>query len=79
MLLVILVALGVATFGFIKGYYFVVVFSLMGISRGTGFMGFIVASAYLFYKGNWIVGLIPLVLIAVNLINLKFLKNHFSA
>lgn len=74
MLLVILVAIGVATFGFIKGYYIVTVFGLMGISKKTGFLGFGVASLYLFYKGEWIVGLIPVALIAWNIIGNKYLN-----
>jgi len=78
MLLVILVALGVAIFGFIKGYYFVVVFSLMGMLKGFGFVGFILSSLYLFYKGDWIVGLIPIVLIAWNLIGLNYLNKMFN-
>jgi hypothetical protein len=76
MLLVIIVAFGVSIYSFIKGYYFAAIASLFGISNSIGFIAFILASIYLFIKGQWVVGIIPLVLIAWNLIGTKILKKR---
>jgi len=64
--LVFLVTAIVVIFGLSKGYYLVAVFGLMGPSKRVGFPGFIIASVYLFYKGEWIIGALPLLLILWN-------------
>ena len=72
MLLLIAVILSVAIFCFIKGYIFVGIICLAGFSGKIGWLALVVTSVYLLSKGNYIIGILPLALIAWNLYGLKF-------
>lgn len=70
MVLLVLVVVGVAVFCFWHGHIVVGVICLAGLSRTYGWPALIVTSAYLFVKGHWIAGALPLGLILWNVLGL---------
>jgi energy-coupling factor transporter transmembrane protein EcfT len=75
MVLVVAVVLGVAVFCFVKGFVVVGVICLLGISKHVGFVALLITSVFLFSKGYWLPGSIPLLLMAWNLVGL-FLRHR---
>lgn len=74
MVLLILVILGVAAFSFYKGYILVGFVCLFGFSRKYGWPALIFTSVYLFYKGDFIVGALPIALIIWNIYGLVLMS-----
>ena len=74
MVLIFLVIIGVGVFCFAHGYIFTGAICLLGFSGKIGFIALIVASISLLIQGHWVVGVIPLLLIGVNLVFLP--KSH---
>lgn len=75
MVLVVIVAVGVACFCFYHGYIMIGVICLAGVSSQVGFIALTITAAFLFYKGHWIVGSLPILLMAWNLMAVVFHKN----
>jgi len=73
-ILLILVILGVSIFCFTQGYIFIGLICLGGFSYKVGFIALGITSIYLFVKGHWIVGLVPLLLIGWNILGITVLK-----
>lgn len=73
MLLLILVIGGVAIFCFAQGYIVIGVVCLTGFSKHIAFPALIATSVYLFAKGHWVTGILPLLLIAWNIIGVRWL------
>lgn len=71
MVLLVIVILGIAAFCFCKGYILAGVICLAGFSGKYGWPALIFTSIYLFYKGNFIIGILPIVLIVWNVIGLR--------
>lgn len=74
MLLLILVIVGVSIFCFAQGYIFIGVVCLGGLSYKIGFVALAITSVYLFAKGHWIAGTIPLLLIGWNILGITVFK-----
>ena len=70
MLLLIIVILGVSVFCFYKGYILAGIICLAGFLGKYGFLALIFTSGYLFYKGDFIVGILPIALVAWNIYGL---------
>ncbi len=78
MLLLLLVIGGVAIFCFAQGYIVIGVVCLAGFSKHIGFPALIATSVYLFAKGHWVAGILPLLLMTWNIVGLRFLKKTDS-
>ena len=75
MILLILVIIGVAVFCFVKGYIFIGLLCLLGgFSKTIGFICLAITSIFLIVKGHFIVGLLPILLIILNIYSLYKLK-----
>lgn len=70
MLVLVGAILGVSIFCFYKGYIAIGLICLAGFSHKIGFVALILASIMLLIKGHWIIGSIPVLLIAWNLFGL---------
>jgi hypothetical protein len=68
MVLLFLVIIGVAIFCFFQGYYVSGIICLFGFSEKTGFIALVITSIMLFYNSHWAVGVVPLLLVGINLI-----------
>ena len=66
--------MGVAAFCFVKGFVVVGVICLFGVSYHVGFVALLITSVFLFSKGFWLPGSIPLLLMAWNLVGLFRLR-----
>lgn len=77
MVLLIVVIVGVSIFCFTQGYIFIGIVCLVGgFSHTIGFMALAVTSIYLFVKGHWIVGMLPLLLIGWNILGITVFKTR---
>ncbi|MDA3870735.1 MAG: hypothetical protein PF551_00100 [Candidatus Marinimicrobia bacterium] len=74
MILMIIIIVGVAIFCFTHGLIFIGIICLSGFSNKYGWSALIVTSIVLFIYGYWYIALAPLILIAWNLIALKFIN-----
>lgn len=79
MVLLILVIGGVAVFCFSQGYIPIGVICLGGFSKKYGWPALIITTGFLFIKGHWFVGSLPLLLIGWNIIGLRlFYKDRLQ-
>ncbi len=70
MVLLVLVVVGVAIFCIWQGYIAAGIICLAGLSKTYGWPALIATSAYLFVKGHWIAGALPVGLILWNVLGL---------
>ena len=68
MLLLIIVIISVAAFCIYHGYILACIICLLGFSGKIGFVALLITSIMLFAKGHWVVGVLPLLLIGINLL-----------
>jgi len=64
LLFMVLVSLAVYCFWMGGEYIYVGLICLLGLSRRVGWLAQLLAVGYLYYKGHWITGFVPLVLLA---------------
>ena len=72
MILLIITIIGVSIFCLYHGYIVAGIICLLGFSGKIGFIALVITSIMLFAKGHWVIGALPILLIAINLINLLF-------
>jgi len=72
MILLILLICSVAVFCFYQGYIPIALISLGGFSKKYGWPALIITTGFLFIKGHFFVGSLPLLLIGWNIIGLRF-------
>ncbi len=73
-LVLIVVIVGIAVFCFTQGYIAAGIICLAGFSKQFGWLALIATTIFLFAKGHWIVGSLPILLMVWNLIGLRLLK-----
>lgn len=78
MVLLILVIGGVAVFCFTQGYIPIGVICLGGFSKKYGWPALIITTGFLFIKGHWFIGSLPLLLIGWNIIGLRLIYKDKS-
>ena len=75
MVLLIVGIVGVSIFCFMRGYIWIGFFCLLGgFSHTLGFITLTITSIYLYTKGHWLVGSIPLLLIGWNILGITVFK-----
>ena len=75
MILLIVVIVGVSIFCFVQGYIWIGFVCLLGgFSHSIGFITLTITAIYLYAKGHWIIGTIPLLLIAWNILGITVFK-----
>jgi len=74
MVLLFVVIIGISIFCFAQGYIVMGFICLIGLSYKIGFAALIITAIYLYSKGHWIVGSIPLLLIVWNILGTTVFK-----
>jgi len=75
MILLIIGIVGVSIFCFVQGYIWIGLFCLLGgFSHSIGFITLTITTIYLYAKGHWIIGTVPVLLIVWNILGITVFK-----